>query len=97
MQGDGIKSVTDSELGPILITGQCEHHNCPNQSVFILKLDGTVMGLCVSDLAGDPNKVVAERSVLGWSVKRTGEGLYCRADTPQAELAALKAAGARTT
>lgn len=97
LQGDGIKLVSDSELGPVIVSGQCEHHNCPNQSVLIVKLDGNVVGLCMSDnVSGDPNKAVVEWSGQGWSVKRTIEGLGCRGDTPESNLTAFKTARART-
>jgi hypothetical protein len=97
MQGDGIKSVADQELGKILVTGQCEHHNCPNQSVLIAKLDGTVVGLCLSDVApGNPNQTVIEWSGLGWSLKRTAPDSNCRSDTPEPEVAAFKAARGKT-
>lgn len=96
MQGDGIKSVTDPELGQLLVTSQCVHHDCPNQSVLIAKFNATVVGLCMSDVApGDPNSAVVEWSGVGWSVKRTVAGLGCRGDTPEASLADFKAARQR--
>ena len=66
--------------------------------MLIAKFDGTVVGLCMSDLlSGDPNKAVIEWSGPGWSIKRTEDGLGCFGDTPEGAVSAFKAARARTT
>jgi hypothetical protein len=97
MQGDGIKTVTDPELGQLLVTGQCQHHDCPNQSVLIMQMNGAMVGLCLGNLSSEsPDIAVVEWSGVGWSVKRTAQNLNCRSDTPDAELADFKAARART-
>jgi hypothetical protein len=96
LQGDGIKTISDTELGQLLVTAQCEHHNCPNQSVLIMTMKGAMVGLCLGDVAPqNPDMGVVEWNGLGWGLKRTAQNLQCRSDTPATEVADFKAARAK--
>jgi hypothetical protein len=70
---DGVKPYSDPELGELLVSWQCQPHNCPFASVVVLTMNGSVLGICFEDevsVKGDSKTV--EWAGKGWQKKKTG-------------------------
>lgn len=95
---DGAKPYSDPEFGDLLVSWQCQPHNCPFSSVAILKMDGSVLGICFErEVSAKGDGKTVEWTGKGWQKKRTG-ALSCfgeGAHKLEAEKAvnAFKAAG----
>jgi len=91
--GSAIAQESDPELGELVISSQCQPHNCPNASTVILTTNAKAIGLCLTDVdETDAEKTVEEWFGSGWTLRKVHDQLGCRFETPSEAIDGFKAA-----